>query len=212
VTPLAGSWKTWTLVSGSDYRLPAPPAFGSDDANAQYAADKNLARTNTTNHSAWFWQPSFVTPWLSEVDQEVFEHHLDLNPPRAARAYALETIAQYDATVACWDTKYTYLELRPSQADPTITTLFANPQHPGFPSGHACAAGASGAVMSYLFPGDAPALGAMALDAGNSTFYAGIHTMFDVSQGLLLGEEVGQNVINWAQSDGSQTVPNLILH
>ena len=204
VTPLAGSWKTWTLSSGSQYRLPAPPAFGSADANALYAAVKNLAQTNSTNHSAWFWQPSFATPWLGEVDRKIFEYHLDQNPPRAARAYALETVAQYDATVACWDSKYTYLELRPSQADPTITPLFANPQHPGYPSGHACASGASSALMQYLFPNDATAISAMATDAGTSTFDAEIHTMFDVSQGFLLGGEVGQSVVGWAQNDGSQ--------
>ena len=39
---------------------------------------------------------------------------------------------QHDATLACWDSKYTFLELRPSQADSTITPLFANPQHPAF--------------------------------------------------------------------------------
>ena len=103
---------------------------------------------------------------------------------RAARAYAYETIAQHDATLACWDTKYTYLELRPPQADPTIIPLFALPQHPGFPSGHACASGASAAMMSYLFPADQQALTSMASDAGNSTFDALIHTPFDVSQGL----------------------------
>ena len=204
VTPLAGTWKPWTLPSGSAFRLPPPPAAGSDDASAQYAIVKNFTRTNASNHSAWFWQPSFITPWLDQVNAKVFENHLDQNPPRAARAYALETIAQYDATIACWDTKFAYLEQRPSQADPTITPVFGNPQHPGFPSGHACASGASSMVMGYLFPSDATALAAMAADAGASTFYAAIHTMFDVQQGLTLGTQVGQGVVDWAQNDGAQ--------
>jgi membrane-associated phospholipid phosphatase len=203
VTPLAGSWKPWVLTAASDFRLSPPPAFGSDAANAQYAMDKNLNRTNTTNHLAWFWQPGFFQPWLQQVDLEMFQNHLDLNPPRAARAYAYETIAQHDATLACWDSKYTYVELRPSQADPTITTLFANPQHPGYPSGHACASGASAAIMSFLFPADSQMFSQMASDAGNSTFDAGIHTPFDVSQGLLLGTNVGQKVTARAQSDGA---------
>lgn len=203
VTPLAGSWKPWVLTSASDLRLGPPPAFGSDAANAQYAIDKNLNRTNTTNHLAWFWQPGFFQPWLQQVDLEMFQNHLDSNPPRAARAYAYETIAQHDATLACWDSKYTYLELRPSQADPTITTLFANPQHPGYPSGHACASGASAAIMSFLFPADSQPFSQMASDAGTSTFDAGIHTQVDVSQGLLLGTGVGEKVAARAQSDGA---------
>ena len=118
--------------------------------------------------------------------------------------YALEAVAQHDATIACWDTKFTYLELRPPMADPTIVPLFALPQHPSFPSGHACASGAASAVMSYLFPNDAQSFSAMAQDAGNSTFDALIHTMFDVAQGLILGGEVGQTVVKHASTDGAQ--------
>ena len=170
VTPLAGSWKPWVLASASDLRLGPPPAFGSDAATAQYAMDKNLNRTNATNHLAWFWQPGFFQPWLQQVDLEVFQNHLDSNPPRAARAYAYATVAQHDATLACWDSKYTYLELRPSQADPTITTLFANPQHPGYPSGHACASGASAAIMSFLFPAGFSAVLSDGKRCGNLNF------------------------------------------
>jgi membrane-associated phospholipid phosphatase len=203
VAPLAGSWKPWVLSTAQDFRPGPPPAFGSDAANAQYAADKNLNRTNTTNHLAWFWQPGFFQPWLQQVDLEVFQNHLDLNAPRAARAYAFETIAQHDATLACWDAKYTYLELRPSQADSTIQPLFALPQHPGFPSGHACASGASAAVMSILFPNDAALFTSMANDAGTSTFDALIHTQLDVSQGLALGTQVGQKAAVRASGDGA---------
>jgi membrane-associated phospholipid phosphatase len=203
VSPLAGTWLPWVLTSGAQFRPAAPPAFGSDGANAQYAADKNLPLTNTTNHLAWFWQPGFFQPWLQEADTEIFQNHLDANAPRAARVYALETIAQHDATLACWDSKYTYLEQRPPQADATIVSLFALPQHPGYPSGHACASGASSAVMAYLFPADAQALNSMASDAGNSTFDALIHTQLDVSTGLTLGGQVGQQVVARAQTDGA---------
>jgi membrane-associated phospholipid phosphatase len=204
VTPLAGSWKTWTLSSGSQFRLPAPPAATSPDFQAQVAMVKNFVRTNATNHSAWFWQPSFVTPWLDTVNLEIFQNHFDGNAPRAARVYALEAVSQHDATIACWDTKYAYLELRPPMADPTIVPAFALPQHPGFPSGHACASGAASAVLSYLFPSGAQSFAAMAQDAGNSTFYAQIHSMFDVAQGLAQGGQVGQAVVKYAQSDGAR--------
>jgi len=203
VAPLAGTWHPWVLTAGSQFRPAAPPVFGSSEANAQYAADKNLQRTNTTNHLAWFWQPGFFQPWLQQVETEIFQNHQDSNAPRAARAYALETIAQHDATLACWDSKYTFLELRPPQADSTIVPVFAIPQHPGYPSGHACASGASATVMAYLYPVDAQALQTMANDAGNSTFDALIHTQLDVNVGLTLGGQVGQQVVARAQSDGA---------
>ena len=204
VTPLAGTWRPWVLSDGTQVRLDAPPAADSPEFAAQVATVKGLARPNATNHSAWFWQPSFVTPWLDTVHRQTFENDFAANPPRAARAYALATIAQHDATIACWDTKFAYLELRPSLADPTVTTLFGNPGHPGFPSGHGCASGASAAVDGYLFPADAGALSDQAVDAGLSTFYAGIHTMFDVTQGIKLGQAVAAKVIERASRDGSQ--------
>jgi membrane-associated phospholipid phosphatase len=204
VTPLAGTWKPWVLASASQFRLSAPPAAGSTDNAALVAAVKNFTRTNTTNHSAWFWQPSFLLPWLDTVNLELFQNHLDQDAPRAARVYALEAIAQHDATLACWDTKYTFLEMRPPMSDPAIIPVFALPQHPGYPSGHACASGAASTVMSYLFPNDASLFAAMSLDAGQSTFYAAIHNMLDVTQGFALGMQTGQKVVLRAQKDGAQ--------
>jgi membrane-associated phospholipid phosphatase len=204
VAPSAGQWWPWVLGAANELRPPAPPPFGSAEARAQYDAVKNLQKTNATNRLAWFWQPGFFQPWLQQVETEIFQNHLDSNPPRAARVYALQAIAQHDATLACWDAKFTYLELRPSQVDSTITPLFSLPQHPGFPSGHACAAGASGSVLAYLFPNDAPALTRMAEEAGTSTFDALIHTPLDVSEGLKLGQRVAQKVIQRAETDGSE--------
>ncbi len=203
VTPLAGTWHPWVLASAGQFRPAPPPPAGSSDAAAQYDAVRNLQRTNSTNHLAWFWQPGFFQPWLQQVEREIFEKHLDSNAPRAARVYALETIAQHDATLACWDAKYSYLELRPPQADPAIVPLFALPQHPGYPSGHACASGASAEVMAFLFPDEAVDFRALAADAGTSTFDALIHTQLDVSVGLRLGEQVGSQVVTRAQSDGA---------
>jgi hypothetical protein len=55
--------------------------------------------------------------------------------------------------------------------------------------------------MSYLFPADASSFAAMSQDAGNSTFFAAIHSMFDVSQGFILGQQTGQQAVYRAQTD-----------
>ena len=57
--------------------------------------------------------------------------------------------------------------------------------------------------MSYLFPADASALMSMAMDAGNSTFDALIHTQLDIRVGLTLGGQIGQQVVARAQTDGA---------
>jgi hypothetical protein len=58
-------------------------------------------------------------------------------------------------------------------------------------------------VTSVLFPYDAQLFSSMASDAGTSTFDALIHTQLDVSQGLILGGQVGQKVVARASTDGA---------
>lgn len=196
--PLADTWKPWALSSGSQVRLSTPPAFGSSDFQAQVDAVKQLARTVDTNHIAWFWEPSFIDPWIDLSSRFLFESGYALDPPKAAQTYALAMVAQHDATLACWDTKYAYLEMRPVMADPATTTLFPTPAHPSYPSGHACASGAAGAVLGAAFPAWASYLTDRAREAGLSTFYAGIHYPNDVDQGLALGQAVAKIVLSKA--------------
>ena len=195
VAPLAGAWKPWALNSGSQVRLGPPPAFGSADLQKQIDLVKQFVETNSTMHIAWFWQPSFIDPWVDLTTRFLFENGLANDAPRAAQLYAAVMVAQHDATIACWDTKYTYLEPRPPQADTTITPLFALPQHPSYPSGHACASGAAAGVLAGAFPDWAGYFTGRAQEAGLSTFYAKIHYQNDVDQGLALGQAVAKIVL-----------------
>jgi hypothetical protein len=52
-------------------------------------------------------------------------------------------MAAMDATIACYDAKFTYWLIRPYKADPAITTPIGRPNHPAYPSSHACNSGAS---------------------------------------------------------------------
>jgi membrane-associated phospholipid phosphatase len=196
--PLAGMWKPWALSSGSQLRLSPPPAFGSADFQAQVDAVRQLARTVDTNHTAWFWQPSFIDPWIDLTNRFLSEAGDSADAPKAAQTYALAMIAQHDATIACWDTKYAYLEMRPIMADPSISTLFSTPSHPSYPSGHACASGAAAVALTSVFPDQADYFTTRAREAGLSTFYAGIHYPNDVDQGLALGQAVGKVVLSKA--------------
>ncbi|MDQ6705147.1 MAG: phosphatase PAP2 family protein [Acidobacteriota bacterium] len=209
VSPLAGTWKPWALSSGDQFRLDAPPAFDSPTEAALVAEVKGFERTLATNRIAYFWQASFTNPWIDTLNQQLSDSRLDANAPRASRAYALLAIAQHDAAIACWDTKYTYLAPRPPQVDPSVTTLFPLPMHPSFPSGHACASGSMSTVLDYLFPTQnqfftEQSFDDRATEAGLSTFYSGIHFRNDVESGLAQGRSVAQVVIDRASKDGSQ--------
>jgi membrane-associated phospholipid phosphatase len=209
--PLAGTWRTWVITSGSEFRPPPPPAYDSAEKAQELVEVKNFPRLipasganfNTTR-TAYFWQSNTAKLWTDILTVKLFEYHLDRNPPRAARAYALMSVAAHDGLIACWDGKYTYWAARPNMLDPTIVTLFPNPPHPTFPSAHASFDGTYAAVLGYLFPHDAGYFTAQAQEAGFSRLAAGIHFRSDIEAGLGIGRATGQKVIEWANNDGSQ--------
>jgi membrane-associated phospholipid phosphatase len=202
--PLMGTWKTWVLTSGDQLRLDAPPAFDSPEMLAQVDAVKNFTRTVPSTMAAMYWQSDESSFTFFEwANRHIFEQKLDDNAPRAARVYALMTVAAYDAFVACFDTKYTYWLARPAQMDAAITTLFPTPPHPSYPSAHACNSGATAYVLAHLFPTDGAAIIARAENAADSRIWAGIHYPIDRDGGLAIAQGVADLVIEWAQADGA---------
>jgi membrane-associated phospholipid phosphatase len=211
IVPLAGTWKTWALASGSELRPGPPPAYDSPQEAAELAEVVGFQRTPKTNADAFFWEYASGGTrnywfWNQQVNNKVLEYRLDKEPPRAARAYALESIAAYDSGVACWDAKYAYWAIRPFQLDPTLKTVFPTPNHPSYPAAHGCFSSGAAAAISYLFPRDAQTLTALAEEAGESRIWAGIHFPTDVRVGLALGRSVAQKVIERVQGDDLQSL------
>jgi membrane-associated phospholipid phosphatase len=209
IEPLGGTWRTWALESASQFRPGPPPAYDSSQKAAELAELKSFPRTPKTNNVAFFWQYAVAGTnayqyWYEQTSQKISQYRLDDNPPRAARAYALQSVTTYDSTVACWDAKYAYWAIRPFQLDPDLKTLFPTPNHPSYPAGHGAVSGATTAILGYLFPSDASHFKAMGEEAGESRIWAGIHYRSDVEVGLALGRAVAQKVIERAQTDGSQ--------
>ena len=199
--PMAGTWRTWVLRSGDQFRPGPPPDCNSDQGKAEAAHVKDFPRTFNTNEAAFYWQGA-RSAWNRTVTEKIAEYRLDNNPPRAARAYALTSIAFHDTVVACWDAKYTYWQIRPYQQG--TTPAFPTPNHPSYPGAHACLSGAIGSVLAYLFPRDATVLNQRAEEAAESRIWAGIHYRSDTDAGLALGRSVAQLVIDRAKTDGAQ--------
>jgi membrane-associated phospholipid phosphatase len=209
ILPLAGTWKTWALSSGSELRPGPPPAYDSPEEAADLAVLKDFPRTPKTNADALFWEYASGSTrnywfWNEQASKKTLEYRLDSDPPRVARAYALASIAAYDSGVACWDAKYTYWAIRPFQLSPTLQTVFPTPNHPSYPAAHGCFSSAAAGALSYLFPRDAQTLNAMADEAGQSRIWAGIHFPTDVRVGLELGRSVAQKAIDLVQADELQ--------
>jgi len=209
IAPMAGTWQTWALDSGSEFRPGPPYAYDSPEKAAELEELRNFERTPKSNAVALYWEwgsggtRNYVN-WNEQLSRKLLEYQLGDNPPLSARAYALESIAFYDAMVACFDAKYTYWAIRPFQLDSTFQTVFPTPNHPSYPAAHSCLSTAAAEMMAYLFPREGSTFLELAEQAGESRIWAGIHYRSDIVSGTQLGRDVANKVIGIAENDGSQ--------
>jgi hypothetical protein len=122
---------------------------------------------------------------------------------RWARNLALLNMAEMDAAIVCWDTKYFYFNPRPTQNNPAIKTLTGIPNFPSYISGHSTFSGAAAAVLSYIIPENAAKYAALANEASMSRMYAGIHYRADCTVGLEVGAKVGDYAVARGKADGA---------
>jgi membrane-associated phospholipid phosphatase len=196
-----GTWQPWVLSSPDQFRPAPPPPFNSPQQHSELSEVKNFQNTFETRRAAFFWAPPGIKEWLAITNRKIFEYRLDDNPPRAARAVSLLMAATFDSMIGCFEAKYHYWAARPFQLDPTITPLFPTPNHPTYPSAHACNDAAAAVVLSYLFPGDADFFWARAEEGAESRLWAGIHFRSDLDAGMKLGRSVGEVVVARAKQD-----------
>lgn len=200
--PQASRNRTVALDSSSQFRPPPPPDFEKEMEEL-----KKFKPTFRSTANAFFFatQPF----WQEVLHKKIFEYNLHLNPPRAARMYALRAVTEYDGFASCWDAKYAYWATRPDQYDTTFRpVLFFTPPFPGYPSGHAMMSGALAELYSYFFPSEKSYFKSRAKDAAESRFQGGIHFRSDNDAGLELGRKVGATVVQRAMRDGSD--PSII--
>lgn len=124
------------------------------------------------------------------------------NPPVASRMFALLSVAQYDALVACWHRKFQYNRLAPYKNATDIIPLIPTNDLPSYPSEDAVVAAASREILKFIFPGEVANVTAKAEEHKNSRLWAGANVQSDLSAGDSLGRIIALNVINeWAKKD-----------
>jgi hypothetical protein len=209
--PQWGSMHAWLLTSNSQFRPPPPPPVGSAEflaALAEVRSYSNLSPTDPVRieqlRIARFWQsesgPGGSPGYLTEVAFGLVQaQHLDER--KAARVFAVMDMAMMDASIACWDAKFTYWYIRPYQYDPTIATPVGFPQHPSYPSAHSCFTSAGATVLAAYFPSRADYLFGLVEEAGEARIYGGLHYRFDVLAGRQLGYSVATLALALAPND-----------
>jgi hypothetical protein len=224
--PHFGRMRTMALADGTECLAPPPPPFSTDpssemyqQANIVYQTDQNL--TIEQRDIALFWAdgPGTAQPpghWLTILNTFIRNG----NMAEAAAAHAVMAIAQYDAFVTTWYSKYHYNLIRPEtyirrHIDPNWRPLIPTPQFPEYTSGHSGQSGAATTILADIF-GDIPftdttkrrrGFGApsyasfteAAAEVANSRLYGGIHYPMGNEVGLEVGRCVGQIVLDRIQ-------------
>lgn len=147
---------------------------------------------------------------------------------KTAVAFGMMGVAENDAFISCWKTKYETVLIRPvsyiqQYIDPAFTTIIGTPPFPAYVSGHSSEIGAGVKILTHLFAnanGDYTFTDLsqiqygfsartynnffdMADECAMSRYYGGIHFEMDNSKGLDLGFAVGEAVLNqlsWPQN------------
>ena len=197
--PRLGEMRTFFLVSGADYRAPPPPPNDSPAFRATLAEVRAISdrRSIEQLRIAQYWEGltgSFNAGYWNDVTKRAIVAHR-LGEAESARVLALVHMAAVDATIACHDSKYVYWVPRPTQLDPGIHLAIAVPNHPSYPSNHACISGATGLVLDAQFPDDGGRYFAMAREAGESRIYGGIHYRIDVDEGFVIARKVAARAL-----------------
>jgi membrane-associated phospholipid phosphatase len=131
--------------------------------------------------------------WCRIACDAICAHHM--REERAASLLSRLARSMMDAGIAVWDAKYAYWLLRPSQADPAITTPLGLPNFPSYTSGHAAFSGAAATILGAEFPDLESSLHAMANEAALSRVYGGIHYRFDSDAGLEQGRHAAESIM-----------------
>jgi hypothetical protein len=223
--PWWGTLRPFALREPNECPAPQPAAYGTDAKAALYAearlvfeADRDL--TEAQRQIALYWADNAgqsgtpVGHWLSIGSQIIDQLKLPFD--RAAEMFVLMTVAQADAFIGCWRTKYEYNVLRPityirRHIDPAWEPFIVTPPFPEYTSGHSMQSSAAASVLTAL-------LGAVAFDdstnlaighpvrrfesfeaasneAAMSRLYGGIHYPMAIENGQAQGRCVGRHVI-----------------
>ena len=197
--PRLGEMRTFFLASGTDYRAPPPPGYDSPAFRAMLAEVRTISDRRSVEQLriAQYWEGlsgSFNAGYWNEVTKRAIVAH-GLGEAESARVLALVHMVAVDATIACHDSKYVYWVPRPTQLDPGIHLAIAVPNHPSYPSNHACISGATGLVLDAQFPDEGGRYFAMAREAGESRIYGGIHYRIDVDEGFVIARKVAARAL-----------------
>ena len=205
------SARGWLLDSASRFRPTPPPSYGTPAFQAALDEVRKVARERTHEQTTIAQRWNIADPWApwnETAANALLKHHA--SDAEAVRVLAVLNVAASDAMIACFEAKYHYWTIRPSQADTTLALAdsVSLPNFPSYPSGHACSAGAFDAVLGHYLPDERAEFTRIAEEQAMSRLYGGIHYRFDNDKGLELGRAVARYAIEREARGGLNVLRN----
>lgn len=174
--PNWGRVKPFGITFVTAFRAVQPPKFSSREFADAYREVQSLGSVNSTVRTAdqtqiaYFWESgagSVTPPGQWQVITQSLSRQFGLNRIQNARLFALLSIAQADAAISSWDSKYAYNYFRPITGirhkcfnrndliqDASWTPLLPTPPFPAYTSGHSTFSAASARILALYFGTD----------------------------------------------------------
>lgn len=217
------------LKYASQFRPHGPPALRSGEYTHDVNEVNSFGRIDSKVRSAeqtavaLFWTDHDIPQWNRSLLR--LADARGLNAIETARMLAMAHVAGGDAMIGCFDAKYHDLSWRPLHAilragtdgnphtrpDPTWQPLLPTPNHPEYPSAHACHTTAiAEALESFFGPGrlrfslDSLVTGEtrtykrfreVVTEVNDARVWAGFHFRYSQEDGSRLGRRVARFVV-----------------
>jgi hypothetical protein len=234
-----GTMHTFAIDTSTMFPLPPPPAYSEDRTSEYfkqnvevYEQSKNLTPDQVEIARFWDDNPFVIqhnghmmfvnkkiTPgghWIGITAIACKKTKADV--VKTAQAYALTSIALFDAFIAGWQVKYDTEYIRPvsvinDKIDEKWLPMLQTPPFPEYPSGHSDISAASAVMLTHLFgdnfayedTSDFKYIGIKRqfksfMQASDETsisrFYGGIHYRNSVNAGAEQGRQIGEFIWN----------------
>jgi hypothetical protein len=165
------------MTSSSQFRAPPPLPLDSKEYADEVAFVNRVGIRDDADRTEYetlctpFWSDDLGTstpPGHWNMIAQGIARHRNLSVPEAARLFALLNLAEADAGIQCWETKYYYSTWRPETAiremdakvnphaapNPAFIPNMVSPSFPAYTSGHSTFSAAASRILELFFGTD----------------------------------------------------------
>ena len=216
-TPEVGKWPMFFMIRGSNneffdpfhqriqWQIKNPNAINWE--SEIYIMEQTLySLTPQQIQIAKYWGTGELSAKISSMIFSLAETY-KIGSPHVARVLGYTHAAINDVFIITWYLKYLWDCARPNQYGRNLPTVLPTPFFPAYPSAHATIAGCTEVLLSYFFQPASTRIKEIMEESAQSRLYAGVHFKVDNDEGLRLGRQIGEMVVQFMRVQNSNPFP-----